>query len=462
MTSNDLTHLSEVDRRHTLRPWTSFEQVAREGPLVIVRGEGNRLWDAEGRDYLDAVGGLWCTNIGLGRREMAEAIAEQAERLAFSSTFVDMTNDPSARLSAKLAEIAPEGMTHVHQTTGGSTALDSAFRMAQFAQTALGRPEKTHMIARQSAYHGSTYAAISLGLRDGDRAPEFQFKTDTIHHISAPNTYRRPDGLNEEEFTDQLVAEFEAKIEEIGADRVAAFFAEPVQASGGLLVPPDDYLRRMHKVCQANDILFVADEVVTAFGRLGHWFASEDVYGVKPDIICTAKGLSSGYQPIGAVIFSDEIWQAMAAESSRWYTSGFTYSGHPVACAAALKNIEIIEREGLLERSRRMAPILADRLGELGNLPLVGNVRSAGLMACVESVADKTTKALLPDELDIGHRISAAAEARGLLVRPLGHLNVMSPALTISESEIEFIADTLEAAIVEVTDQLTREGTRIG
>ena len=458
MTNLSAEDLARMDQAHALRPWTHFESVEAEPPLVISRGEGCYLWDANGNRYLDAVGGLWCTNIGLGRKEMAQAIAEQAERLAFSNTFVDVTNDPAAMLSAKLAEIAPAGMGHVHFTTCGSTAIDSAYRLAQYAQAAMGRPEKTHMIARQRSYHGSTYIAMSLGLRDGDRVPEFEYRSDTIHHVSAPFIRRPADEAAE---TAKLVAEFEAKIAEVGAEKIAAFFAEPIQASGGVVVPPEGYLRAMWETCRKHDILFVADEVVTAFGRLGHWFASDGHFGITPDIICCAKGLSSGYLPIGAVIFSDEIWAAMAG-SDRWYTSGFTYSGHPVACAAALKNIEIIEREDLLGHARAVSGYFQSRLQDLGDLPIVGETRGVGLFACIENVADPVTMRPLPEELNIGKRISDASEARGLMVRPLGHQNVMSPPLIITRDQIDIIADTLRMAITEVADGLVREGVKLG
>ncbi len=452
---------ASMDRAHVLRPWTHFDSHAREKPFVVARGEGCRIWDAEGRGYIDAVGGLWCVNIGLGRREMAEAMAEQAERLAFSSTFVNMTNPPAAELAAKLAALAPEGLSRVHFTTGGSTAVDSAFRMAQFAQASMGRPGRRHVIARRHSYHGSTFASMSIGRRRGDRAPEFSYLERRVHHIHAPYLYRRPEGETEEGMTDRLVKEFEDKIDEVGEDNIAAFFAEPIQASGGVLVPPRDYLGRMKAVCEARGILFVADEVVCGFGRLGHWFASGDEYGVTPDIICCAKGITSGYQPLGAVIFHDRIWRAMAADKDRWYTSGFTYSGHPVACAAALKNIEIIEREGLLSRAVERGKLFMERLREISGLPLVGDVRGKGLMACLEFVADKETREPLPEEMDIGRRISDAAEARGVLVRPIAHLNVMSPALVISEDEIDRICSGLGEAVAEVADQLVRGGTRV-
>jgi adenosylmethionine-8-amino-7-oxononanoate aminotransferase len=218
----------------------------------------------------------------------------------------------------------------------------------------------------------------------------------------------------------------------------------------------------MAEVCRRHDILFVADEVVTAFGRLGHWFASWDEFGVQPDIICTAKGLSSGYIPIGAVIFSDRIWAAMAADGARWFTSGYTYSGHPVACAAALKNIEIIEREDLLGNAARVGALFEQRLATLEALPIVGQVRGRKLMICVENVADKATKALLRDDLDVGKRISDACEAMGLMVRPIGHLNVMSPPLVITEGDVDFVATTLGKAIMQVADRFVKDGIRIG
>lgn len=454
--------LWEMDRAHALHPWTNFGPFEDQGALVISRGEGAWLWDANGGTYFDAVGGLWCTNIGLGRREMADAIADQVMKLAFSNTFVDMTNDPAALLAAKLAALAPGDLNRVQFTTGGSTAIDTAARMVHYYQHCMGRPDKTDLVARNHSYHGSTYLSQSIGKRPGDRVEQFRYKEDGIHHLSVPNPYRRPEGMSEAEFCDHLVAEFEDLIARVGADRIGGFFAEPIQASGGVIVPPEGYLRRMWEICRRHDILFVADEVVTAFGRLGHWFASWDEFGVQPDIICTAKGLSSGYVPIGAMIFSDRIWQAMAADGERWFTSGYTYSGHPVACAAALKNLEILEREDLLGNAARVGSLFETRMKDLASLPLVGDVRGRKLMICVESVADKSTKALLPDELDVGKRIADASEAMGLMVRPIAHLNVMSPPLILTEDDVDFVARTLEKAILQVTDRFVKDGVRIG
>jgi putrescine aminotransferase len=454
--------LWQMDRQHLLHPWTNFGPFEKDGSLVIARGEGCYLWDAEGRQYLDAVGGMWCTNIGLGRKEMAQAIAEQAERLAFSNTFVDVTNEPSARLAAKLAALAPGDLNRVHFTTGGSTAVDTAARLVWYYQSCMGRPEKTDIVSREASYHGSTYLSQSVGNRQGDRVEEFRYKETGIHHISAPNPYRRPEGMTEAAFCDALVAEFEALVARVGADRIGGFFAEPIQASGGVIVPPKGYLRRMWEICQRHDILFIADEVVTAFGRIGHWFASEDEFGIVPDVITCAKGLTSGYLPLGAMIFSDRTWNVMAAKGERWFTSGFTYSGHPVSCAAGLKNIEIIEREALLDHAAKVGDYFLDRLAGLEELALVGQVRGRRLMVCVENVRDKATKEPLPEGVNESKRISDAAEAMGLLVRPMGHLNVMSPPLVITEAQVDFVVETLEKAIRTVTDELVREGHRIG
>lgn len=452
----------EMDRRHALHPWTNFGPFEKEGALVITKGQGCTLWDAEGREYLDAVGGMWCTNIGLGRKEMAEAIGAQAQNLAFANYFVDVTNDPAARLAAKLAELAPGDLNRVHFTTGGSTAVDTAVRMVSYYHHARGFPQKTDIVARENSYHGSTYLTQSVGKRNGDRVEEFRYKTEGIHHLSCPNPYRRPEGMTEAQFCDSLVDEFEALIARVGADRIGGFIAEPIQASGGIIIPPADYLFRMWQVCQRHDILFIADEVVTAFGRIGHWFASLSEFGVQPDMITSAKGLTSGYVPLGALIFSDRIWNVMAEGGSRWFTTGFTYSGHPVSCAAALKNIEIIEREDLLSHAAKVGSYFETRMAGLAHLPLVGDVRGRKLMLCVESVANQATKELLPDAANESKRISNLCESLGLLVRPIGHLNVMSPPLVITESQIDFIAETLETAIRRVTDDLVREGYRLG
>lgn len=456
--NDQVSEINALDKRHHLHPWTHFDSFDRDGAMVIARGQGAHLEDGYGQEYLDSVGGMWCTNVGLGRSEMAQAIADQVEELAYASSFVDMTNGPAARLGAKLAELTPGDLNHVHFTTCGSTAIDSAYRMQAFYWACVGRPEKHQVIARHQSYHGSTFIGMSVGNRADDRAPEFQYKTDGIHHLSAPYEYRAPNGMSGTAFTDFLVAEFEEKIAEIGADHIGAFFAEPVMGSGGVIVPPEGYIRRMWEVCQKHNILFVADEVVTAFGRLGHWFASEAEFGIVPDMITCAKGITSGYLPLGATLFSDRMYEGMQGDPGRWFTSGYTYSGHPVCSAAALKNIEIIEREGLLQNAAEVGAYFEEQLGSLRDLDIVGDVRGKKLMMCVENVQNKETKELFPYEVNIGKRISDAAEKGGLIVRPIGHLNVMSPPLTLTKQDVDFLVGVLGEAISSVTRDLKSQG----
>lgn len=450
--------LWEADRAHVLHPWATLETFEADGALLIEEGDGVELVDVSGRRYLDAVGGLWCTNIGLGRAEVADAMAAQARKLAFANPFVDMGTVPAAELAARLAELAPGDIDHVLYTTGGSTANDSAYRMAQFYWACRGRPQRRNIFVRCQSYHGSTFLTASMTGKD--QIPDyFEYKTDTIQYLTCPNPYRPPEGVAPEAFTDWLVAEFEARIAELGAETCGAFFAEPIFGAGGVIVPPDDYNRRMWEVCRKHGILYVADEVVTAFGRLGHWFASHGEFGIEPDMIVVAKGLTSGYIPLGALLYSRHIHETISqGDPGRFFGHGFTYSGHPVACATALKVLEILERERLFDNVNAVGPYFEARLQELVGLPLVGNVRGRKLMMCVEFVADKATKALFDDEVVIGKRVANRAEAHGLIVRPIVHLNIMSPPLILTRANVDFIVDTLRTSILETADELRAEG----
>ena len=460
----DTQDIWQKDKDHHIHPWTDFETFNDKGSLILAESEGAHVIDSEGNRYLDGIGGLWCVNAGYGRDEIAQAMADQARRMVYYSSFGAHTSVPAAELAHKLAELTPPSLNRIFYGTGGSMANDTAVRMIHFYFNRLGKPTKKKIITRHDGYHGSTYMAMSLTGVAFDHLGFDLVGDDMIHRVSSPNVYRRPDGMNVEEYCDHLVKEFEDKVEELGPDNVAAFFAEPIMGAGGVIVPPDGYLTRIRDVCSQHGIIYVSDEVVTAFGRLGHFFASKDVFGIEPDIITSAKGLTSAYAPLSATIISDAFYDVISVPQAKgaMFTHGFTYSGHPVCCAAGLKNIEIIERENICGHVREVGPYLEEQLDTLRDLPIVGDVRGSHFMMCVENVADKETKALFEPEIQIGNRIAAACEARGVLVRPIGHLNVLSPPLILTRAQIDQLVSTLREGIGEVLDDLTREGVWAG
>ncbi len=449
--------LQEMDNRF-LHPWEVMSRLGHNQRTIIERGEGIYVYDSDGNRLIDAPGGMWCINIGHGRREMAEAIYEQVLAMTYASPW-GLTNAPAAQLAAKLGELSPGDLNQVFFATGGSTAVDSALRFVMFYNNNLGRPEKKHIISRHKAYHGSTYLGASCSGKERDKN-FLDFETGFIHHISDPNPYRRPEGMSVEAFCDFLVDELDYKIRELGPDKVGAFIAEPVMGTGGVIVPPEGYHRRTWEICREHDVLYISDEVVTAFGRLGHWFASKDVFGIEPDIIISAKGITSGYQPLSAVLISDRLIHEISSGDNKnaVFSCGFTYSGHPVACTAALKNIEIIEREGLLEHTREVGPYMQARLRELSDIPIVGDVRGAGLMGCVECVISKDSRDPLILDYEIGNRIDAHCQSLGLIVRPMINMCVMSPPLTITKTQIDDMVGILRQGIERAMAEVEREG----
>ena len=449
----------DLDRKHVLHPFQHFSSFAVDGSLVMQKGDGCYISDDSGKRYFDAIGGMWCTNIGLGRQEMADAIAAQVTNMAYSNPFVDMTNEPAAKLAAKLAEIAPGDLNHVLFSCGGSTANDLGYRVIRMYQGARGKPEKRHILSRVDSYHGSTYLAASIGGKPADRIDEFDYITDWIHHMASPDLYRAPEHITSEaDFCDFLINDMEEKILEIGAENIAAFYAEPLLGSGGVIVPPEGYNKRTWELCQKHDILYVADEVVTGFGRLGHWFVSKELFDVQPDIITCAKGLTSGYLPLGATIFSDKIYNVMSNNDDRFFAAGLTYTGHPVSCVAALKNIEIMEREKLFDNVNAVGPYFEEQLSTLLDLPIVGDVRGHKFMMCVVNVQNKKTKEFFAPEVNISKRISNHCEDLNLIVRPIMDLNVLSPPLTMTRDDVDFVVATLRKAIELTMDDLQREG----
>ncbi|MBK1865383.1 aminotransferase [Taklimakanibacter albus] len=445
----------EQDRAHLIHPFSSLAANKEEGCTVMAGSDGVHVMDAEGNRFYDGIGGLWCVNVGYGREEIIEAIVKQLRELPFYSAFNNLTNKPASALAAKLAELAPGKLNHVFFGTGGSVANDSAVRLVHHYFNRIGKPYRKKILSRQNAYHGSTHLTIAL------TGPVYQAgwdgATDLVHYLSAPHSYRRPAGVSEEGFLDFLIQEMEDAILKLGPDNVAAFIAEPIMGAGGVIVPPEGYHKRTFDLCRKYGIFYISDEVVTAFGRLGHMFASFDKFGIEPDIIASAKGISSGYQPLSATIISDEIFEVISRPGAAFF-HGFTYSCHPAACAAGLKNIEIIEREKICERVRKTGPIFEKTLHKLEDLDLVGEVRGSHFMMCIESVADKKTKALLPAEANVGKRIAQNCQKRGLIVRPLGQLNILSPPLTLEVAQIEEIGAILRQSIKATMDDLKKDG----
>ena len=447
--SNSAATIRDYDNRHYMHPWEAMWLTEGANRTISARAENVYVYDQDGNRLIDGPGGMWCTQIGYGRRDMAEAIAEQVMRLSYHSPW-NTASEPGALLAKKLADLAPGDLNTVFFTTGGSTAVDTALRFMHFYNNRLGRPEKKVAISREKAYHGSTYLAASVTGKERSKS-WCDIDREQTHLLPDVNPSTRPDGTSLEAWCEAKVADLEAAIADIGPDRVGAFIAEPVLASGGVIIPPPGYHQRCLEVCRAHDVLYISDEVVTGFGRLGHWFASEDVFGIQPDIITCAKGLTSGYLPLGACLISDRLLEPISGPGHEdiVFSNGFTYSGHPVSCAAALKNIEIFEKEGILDHVRQVSPHFLERLHALRESPIVGNTRGLGLVGCVEGRLPMEGDRLALDR-EFGQRVDKRCEALGLIVRPLVNMCVFSPPLIITERQIDEMFDILEQAIRDV------------
>lgn len=449
-----LTHETEADQKYHLHPWEDLGNWRASDRFMVTHSDGIYLYDAEGRRLIDGPAGMWAVQIGYGRADMAKAIADQVMELPYASPW-STTTSPAARLAEKLASLAPGALNNVMFTTGGSTAVDTALRTMQFMNNRLGRPEKKMILARQKGYHGSTYLSASVTGKERDKSC-FDFEDRLVHFLPDVNPYIRPKGMTVAQWCDAKVSDLENAITEIGADRIGAFIAEPILCSGGVIIPPEGYHRRTLEICRKHDILYISDEVVTGFGRLGHWFASQDVFGIEPDMITCAKGLTSGYLPLGACIISDRVMDRMTgADHQVMFPNGYTYSAHPVACAAALKNIEIIENEGILDHVQAVSPQFQERLARLGKSPIIGDVRGMGLLGCVEGLLDEGRKTPLEVQRNMGAMLDEACEKRGLLVRPLINMCVFSPPLIINSKEIDQMFDIMEDALQEVETAFT-------
>ena len=430
-------YVAAWDEKHVIHPWCDL--TAPPLPMTqISRAQGIYLIDGAGNKIIDGPGGMWCVNIGYGRQEMADAIAEQVMEMTYASPWFTC-HEPGAMLAQKLSELAPAGLNHVFFTNGGSDAVDTALRFLFYRNNVLGKPKKKKILCRAQGYHGSSYLAASVSSTGGAAAGRLMDRTENLPLMLPDiNPALRPDGMRMEAWCDAKINDMQERIDSVGAENIACFIAEPVLASGGVIVPPPDYHQRAWELCRQHDIVYIADEVVTAFGRLGHWFASHEVFGITPDIITCAKGLTSGYMPMGAVLISDALLDSISGiDGAHPFTNGYTYSGHPVAARAALTNIGILEREGILQHVRDLAPYFQESLRALGaKYPMIGEARGVGLLGCLEGVAE-----------DFGARMDALCGARGLLVRPIGNMCVFSPPLIITRAETATMFQILDDAL---------------
>ena len=421
-----------MSRDHHLAPFSDFQQVIDVGPRIIVKGKGVYVWDSEGNKILDGMAGLWCAAIGYGREELAEAASKQMKELPFYNTFFMTAHPPVLELAKAIAELAPADMNHVFFTGSGSEGNDTMLRLVRHYWAIKGQPQKQIIISRINGYHGSTVAGSSLGgmsymHEQGGVVPG-------IVHIPQPYWFAEGGDMSADDFGVWAAEQLEKKILEVGEENVAAFIAEPIQGAGGVIVPPETYWPKIREILAKYDILFVADEVICGFGRTGEWFGS-DYYGLKPDLMTIAKGLTSGYIPMGGLIVSDKVTEVLKAAGD--FNHGFTYSGHPVAAAVALENIRILREEKIVEQVREeTGPYLQQRLRELLDHPLVGEVRGVGMLGAIELVRDKKTRARYEGK-GVGMLCRGHCFNNGLVMRAVGDTMIIAPPLVISKAEID-------------------------
>lgn len=448
--------LQALDAAHHIHPFTDANELAEQGARIITRADGVMLTDSEGHQILDAMSGLWCVNIGYGRRELVDAAARQMQELPYYNTFFMTSHVPAIALGAKLAEVAPGTLNHVFFAGSGSEANDTNIRIVRHYWASKGKPEKTVMIARKNGYHGSTLAGGSLGgmvPMQSQGCPVIP----GIVHIDQPHWWAEGGDMTPEEFGLERARQLEAMILEVGEDKVAAFIGEPVQGAGGVIIPPSTYWPEIQRICDKYEILLIADEVICGFGRTGNWFGSQ-TFGIRPHIMTIAKGLTSGYMPMGGSLVCDEVAQTLAAAGD--FNHGYTYSGHPVAAAVALENLRIIQEEKLVERVRDdIGPYLAKAWITLEDHPLVGEANSVGLMATLALTPDRVKRAKFAGkEGAVGLRCRTRCFANGLVMRHVGDRMIIAPPLVISHAEIDTLVARARKSLDETYEGLVKDG----
>ena len=450
-TTSDWKH---ADTSHHLHPFTDHKSLAEEGgSRIIQRAEDIYLWDSDGNRYVDAMAGLWCVNVGYGRRELADAAHRQMLELPYYNTFFKTATPPAIALSEKLVSLTPDGLNRVFFANSGSEANDTVVRMVRHYWNLKGAHRKKTFISRKYAYHGSTVAAVSLSGMSPMHG-QADLPLPGFVHVMPPYWYDHGGDLSLDEFGRQAARAVEERILELGPETVAAFVAEPIQGAGGVIIPPDSYWPEVQRICRQYDVLLVVDEVICGFGRTGHWFGS-DLFGLKPDLMPMAKGITSGYVPLSAVMVGDRVAETLIGEGGEFF-HGFTYSGHPVAAAVALANIAILEEEGLVDQVRDdTGPYLQQRLREVfADHPMVGEVRGVGFLAALELVADKKTRKRFPKYGEVGSLCRDHCFRRNLVMRAVRDAMVMSPPLTTTRPQIDEIVELARSAIDDTAREL--------
>jgi putrescine aminotransferase len=447
-----LKSLQQQDRDHHLHPFTDHLQLSEKGTRVITKGKGVYIWDSEGHQILDAMSGLWCVNLGYGREELTQAAYKQMQELPYYNNFFQCTHPPAIELSSKLGAISPADLNHVFFTGSGSEANDTVVRMVRHYWQLLGQPEKQIILSRKNAYHGSTVAAASLGGMSGMHE-QGGLPIPNIHHISQPYWFEEGGDNDPDAFGLEVAQELEHAINHYGVDNIAGFIAEPIQGAGGVIIPPESYWPAIQNIIDEHKILLIVDEVITGFGRLGQWFAT-DVYQIRPDLIPFAKGVTSGYLPLGGVLVNDKVTDVISKGGE--FVHGFTYSGHPAACAVALENLEIIERENILELVKnKTAPYLEERWKKLSDHPLIGEARIKGLVAAIEISNNKETRGRFSSDISAGSICRDIAISNGLVMRAVGDTMIIAPPLIISESEIDELIDKTTKTLDETNRHIS-------
>ena len=446
--------LHQQDTAHLVHGFVPLQMHQKKGVPIFIKGQGVYLWDTEGKRYIDGLASLWNVHVGHGRKEINRAVAAQMDKLAFAPTLIGPTSVPTVQLAAKLVKIAPKGLTRVIFTSGGSESNETMIRLVRAYWQAKGQPEKVKFVSLNQGYHGSSSGAATLG-----GIPLFNKQMDPglpgVLHMARPYCYRCELGKTYPSCQVDCADELERIIQREGANTIGAFIAEPIQGVGGVIVPPAEWLPKIREICSRHNILMACDEVITGFGRTGAMFASAGA-GVTPDILVSAKGITSGYLPLGVVLFKEEIFQTFLATGDDYaFWHGYTYTGHPTVCAAGLANLEIIEREKLVQKAREQGKYLQKKLATFHDLLIVGDIRGQGLIAAVELVKDKATKEMFPAEVQIGRQVWEKALANGVVTRVAGPNSIgICPPLIITREQIDELVDTLRNAINEVAAEI--------